>query len=73
MYLHTGANHVVNVVMVSFDHLFLAPLTTLSWVLSDHLVLAHQKMSAPLQLALASLRTRAPSWQEGEVPLGGPV
>lgn len=68
MYLHAGVNRVVNV-MVSFDHIFLAPLTTLSWVLSDHLVLVHQ-MSARLQLALASLRTRVPSWQEGEVPWG---
>lgn len=70
MYLHAGANHLVNVVMVSFDHTCLAPLTTLSWVLSDLLVLAHQ-MSAGLQLGLASLRTRVPSWQERDVPLGG--
>lgn len=69
MYLHAGANCVVNVVMVSFDHTCLAPLTC---VLSDRLVLAHQ-MSAPLQLVLASLRTCVPSWQEGEVPLGSLV
>lgn len=72
MYLHVGANHMINVVMVSFDHTCLAPLTTLSWVLSDLLVLAHQ-MSARLQLVLASLRTRVPSWQERDVPLGGLV